>query len=196
MKKLLKITGIVLLTILVILFAAPILFKGKIVSLVKSEINKNINARVDFSDISISLLRKFPKVSASIENLQIVGTGRFSSDTLLSASDIDIALNLMSVIKGDKMTIYSVAIDKPRIHAIVAKDGKANWDIMKPDTAAAATPESKPFNLELKKYSISDGYISYTDSSSAMYSTIEGLNHEGSGDFTADNFYPLYQNIR
>ena len=34
------------------------------------------------------------------------------------------------------MTIYSVAVNQPRIHAIVAKDGAVNWDIAKPDTTA------------------------------------------------------------
>jgi hypothetical protein len=188
MKKFFKITGITLLLLLAILFAAPFIFKGKIISIVKSEINKNINAKVDFSDVNISLLRKFPKVSAAIENLQVVGNGRFSGDTLLSASSIDVALDLMSVIKGDKMTIYSVEVNRPRIHAIVTKDGHPNWDIMKPDTSASAPADSKPLNLELKRYSISEGYISYVDSSSAMSSTITGLNHEGSGDFTSDNF--------
>jgi hypothetical protein len=188
MKKFFKITGIILVILMAILFAAPFIFKGKIISIVKSEINKNINAKVDFSDISISLLRKFPKVSAAIEDLQVTGNGRFSADTLLSAGSIDIALNLMSVIKGDRMTIYSVEVSRPRIHAIVTKDGHPNWNIMKPDTAAASASSGKPFNLELKKYSINSGYISYVDSSSGMSSVIEGLNHEGSGDFTSDNF--------
>lgn len=60
MKKVLKITGITLLVLLLVLFTLPFLFKGKIISLVKSEINKTINARVDFSDIDISLIRRFP----------------------------------------------------------------------------------------------------------------------------------------
>ena len=53
MKKVLKITGIILLAIIAILFAIPFLFKGKIIKVVKSEINKNINAKVDFSHIDI-----------------------------------------------------------------------------------------------------------------------------------------------
>jgi hypothetical protein len=188
MKKFLKITGITLLVIIAILFAIPFLFKGKIIRIVKSEINKNINARVDFNDISISLLRHFPRVSVSIEKIQVIGNDRFSSDTLIAANSIDAALNLMSIIKGDKMIIYSVAVNQPRIHAIVAKDGAVNWDITKPDTTAATGDTSKPFSMELKKYSINDGYISYVDSAGGMNAEIAGLQHEGSGDFTADNF--------
>jgi hypothetical protein len=41
----------------------------------------------------------------------------------LSAKRIDAAVNIMSVIKGKDMTIYSVAAESPRIHAIVNKEG-------------------------------------------------------------------------
>jgi hypothetical protein len=188
MKKVLKITGITLLVLLLVLFTLPFLFKGKIISLVKSEINKTINARVDFSDIDISLIRRFPRVAVAIEKIQVIGNGKFASDTLIAANRIDAALNLMSVIRGDKMTIYSVAVDEPRVHAIVAKDGSVNWDIVKPDTSTTTAAEEKPFNMELKNYAINDGYVSYVDSAGGMSAEVRGLNHEGSGDFAADVF--------
>ena len=188
MKKVLKITGITLLIIIAVLFATPFLFKGKIIKIVKSEINKNINAKVDFNDIDISLIRRFPRVSVSIEKIRVIGNDRFSSDTLIAANSIDAALNLMSIIRGDKMIIYSVGVNQPRIHAIVAKDGAVNWDIAKPDTSAQSATASDPFSMELKNYSITDGYVSYVDSAGGMNAEILGLEHEGSGDFTADNF--------
>lgn len=188
MKKVLKITGITLLIIIAVLFAIPLLFKGKIIKIVKSEINKNVNAKVDFNDIDISLIRRFPRVSVSIEKIQVTGNGRFSSDTLLAANSIDAALNLMSIIQGDKMVIYSIGVNQPRIHAIVAKDGAVNWDIIKSDTSEPSATASEPFSMELKNYSIMDGFVSYIDSAGGINTEIEGLEHEGSGDFTADNF--------
>ncbi len=187
MKKFIKITGITLLALIAVLFAAPFLFKGKIIAMVKKQINNTINARVDFQDVSVSLLRRFPRASVAIERLQVTGNGMFSADTLLSADNIDVALDLMSMIKGDNMKVYSVDVNRPRIHAIVAKDGSANWDIMKEDTATT-TEEEKPFNLELKSYTIHDGYVFYKDSSADMSSEIFNLQHQGNGDFTADNF--------
>lgn len=187
-RKILKITGISILALLLILFIAPFLFKGKIIALAKKEINGNINAHADFSDASLSLFRHFPRISLALENLHITGIGGFEKDTLIAAKNIDVALNLMSVIRGNNMKIYSVEVEQPRITAIVDKQGKANWDIMKEDTAVAASQEEKPFNLELKHYSISDAFIQYADSTAGIYSRISHLNHEGSGDFTADVF--------
>jgi hypothetical protein len=188
MKKILKITGITLLVLLLVLFTIPFLFKGKIISLVKAEINKNINARVEFADVDISLIRRFPRLAVAVEKIQVTGNGRFASDTLLAAENIDAALNLMSVIRGDKMTIYSVSVDEPRIHAIVAKDGSVNWDIVKTDSVQATSAAEKPFNMELKGYSINNGYVSYIDSTAGMSAEIIGLQHDGSGDFTEDVF--------
>ena len=72
----------------------------------------------------------------ALDELQVIGIDEFAEDTLISAKKIDAAVNIMSVIKGENMTIYSVAISEPRIHALVTKEGKANWDIAKADTTA------------------------------------------------------------
>lgn len=190
MKKIVKITTLVLLLLIAFAFAAPFVFKGKIISLIKSQVNKNLNAKVDFSDADVSLFRHFPKLAVGIENLKLTGIGEFEQDTLISADKIDIALNLMSVISGNDMKIYAINVDAPRIHAIVHKNGNANWSITKPDSSTKdiSTASSKPFTMKLQKYSIANGYISYKDESANMSSEIINLNHEGSGDFTADLF--------
>lgn len=190
LKKVLKITGITLLVLIVILFTAPFIFKGKIVKIAKEQINKNINAKADFKDVSLSFFRHFPKVSLALEELQVTGLGEFAKDTLISAKEIDVAVNLFSVFSAKDMKVYSISVDEPRIHALVNKEGKANWDIAKPDTSTTATPEEEasPFKLNLKKYEITNGYIYYEDASAGMSSEIVNLNHEGSGDFTADLF--------
>jgi hypothetical protein len=186
-KKIVKIIGIVLLSLIIIAFLLPLLFKGKIMAIAKKQINKNLSAQVDFKDVDISFFRHFPHVAAGLENLQIIGTGDFSKDTLLSAKKIDVALNFMSLFGDAEMKIYSITVDKPRVHAIVNKEGKANWDITKPDTSATPQKESE-FKLSLKKYTINDAYISYVDIPGNMSTEIFHLDHSGSGDFTSDLF--------
>lgn len=186
LKKIAKIAGIVLIVLIAAAIILPIAFKGKVLHIAKTEINNNLNATVDFKDIDISLFRRFPRLAVGLTSLEIIGKDNFAKDTLISAKRIDLALNLMSLFSGDQMKIHSVTIDQPRIHAIVDKEGKANWDITIPDTTAVASESS--FNVQLKKYSINDGYISYIDLEGDMSSEIFHLNHSGSGDFTADVF--------
>ena len=188
LRKFVKIFLLVFVSLLAVAFAAPFLFKGKILKIVKEEINKNINATADFKDVDISFLRSFPKVSASITNLHIIGKDEFEGDTLLAVKRINTALNIMSVIRGSDYKVHGVTIEEPRIHAIVTREGKANWDIAKEDTSASTSSTSSPFTLQLDEYSIEDATIIYEDASSGMSAKIENLDHEGEGDFRADIF--------
>lgn len=188
LKKFFKIFFLSLIILIGVALAAPFIFKGKIIALVKEQINNNIDAKADFKDVDISFLRSFPRVSVALEGLQIVGNGEFSNDTLISAREINAALNIMSVIKGSDFKLYSITIDQPRIHAIVLKDGRANWDIAKEDSSAGAATQEKPYTINLQQYAINDAYIFYDDASTNMRSEIINLNHEGNGDFTADLF--------
>jgi hypothetical protein len=189
MKKFLKIVAISLLVLIALVFAAPYLFKSQIVAFVKKEVNKNLNAKVDFKDVDISFFRHFPKVAVALDELQVIGTGNFAADTLLSAERIDAAVNIMSIIKGKDMTIYSVYAKRPRVHAIVNKEGLANWDIVKPADATTKTDTAeKPFSLQLNEYEVSNAYISYKDEEGDMSSEVFNLNHKGSGDFTSELF--------
>jgi AsmA-like C-terminal region len=190
-KKILKITGIILLLLITVAFATPFIFKGKIISLVKNEVNKNLTAKVEFSDVNLSLFKKFPRLSATIENISIAGKGVFEKDTLLKASAIDAALNLMSVIKGDNIDVYSVSINNPSIYAHVLPTGEANWDIMKPsaDSNKTATSDSaKPFKLQLQQYEIKNAAFIYNDEQAKMLLKIDSLYHIGKGDFTSNRF--------
>lgn len=188
-KKILKIFVIALGAIIVLLIASAFVFRNKIVSLVKTEINKNINAKVDFEKVDISFFRHFPRVSIGLDGLQVMGSGTFETDTLLYTKRLDAAVDIMSFIRGKDMEIYSIYLNSPRIHALVNKEGIANWDILKEDTTSAETPsEDQPFHLQLKKYEIRDGYIFYDDRESDMSAEVVNLNHSGSGDFSADVF--------
>jgi hypothetical protein len=188
LKKTLKVSAIVLTILLVLAFSLPIVFKSKILTIAREQFNKNINATVSFTDVNISLFRHFPRLTVGLDNLQIVGTASFSKDTLISATQVDVAVNLFSLFGGSDINIYSVTIDKPRIHALVNQAGMTNWDISKPDTSASEKSSQHALRLHLQSYRINDGYISYIDEPGNRSCEIVHLDHSGSGDFTADQF--------
>jgi hypothetical protein len=189
LKKFFKIFFIVLFLLIGFLFAAPYIFKAKIVSLVKKEVNKKLFAQVDFKKVDISFFRRFPKVSIGLDELQVVGLGDFAADTLLYAKRMDATVDFMSFIRGSNMNIYSIFLESPRIHALINKDGVANWDIVKPSESGSADSSStKTFNLKLDYYSIENGYVNYMDVAANNSIVLENVNHTGRGDFTSDQF--------
>lgn len=183
------------LLVLFILFAAaivtvPLLFKKQIVTKVKTVINDNLTAKVDFGDFDISLLSSFPNLSLSMENLTVIGTDTFKNDTLANIKELYVKLDIMTVIKGEPIQILAFRLFEPNIHAVVLQNGKANWDIAKPDTAPAipADTAATTFTIGLQNYEITDGQIVYDDASLGFYTKLVGFNHTGTGDFTQDLF--------
>ncbi len=189
MKKALKIAGIALLSILTIAFATPLLFKGKIVKIIKSSINESINATVDFEDIDISLFRHFPKLAVGINNLSVVGKDDFIKDTLVKADKLDLSLNFWSVVTGNEIGIYAIDIKSPKVNTIVNKQGKVNWEIVIPgDSALTKDEKSKELKLKLDHYSIDNGILNYSNYEGNMFLNFENIQHTGKGDFNADIF--------
>lgn len=192
-KRILKWTGISLLLLIVLIIAAPFIFKNKIVAIVKEQANANLNAKVDFGDFDLSLISSFPDFRFKIQNVSVVGINEFKDDTLAYIGELRTDINLKSVISGDQYQINSVVIDKARILGKILKDGKANWDIAKPSTDSSGTPAadtSAPtkFAMKLKEFKITEAHIVYDDQQGAMYAKLENFNYSLNGDFTQDNF--------
>src|SRR5690606_37672663 len=103
-------------------------------------------------------------------DLSIVGAQQFEKDTLVAAKRIDVSANLISVIKAEDIKVSGIYLKQPRIKALVAQDGSANWDIVKPEEDASVETDttSSEFQLQLKKYEIEDGYIYYNDKTSGL----------------------------
>lgn len=183
---------ITLAVFVLLIFAAaviiPFAFKDKIVAKVKTEINKNVNAQVDFGDFDISILRSFPDLSLKVENFIIRGLDEFESDTLAAINNSFLTLDIMSVIKGETIKIKTVVLDQPNLHFIVLENGKANWDVIKAGDEAEPAADGEPLNLTLKKYEINNGNIIFDDRSTKFFMSLIDVNHSGKGDFTEDIF--------
>ena len=190
-RRILKWTGITFLVLIILIIAAPFLFKKQIIQFVKDTANEELNAKVNFGEFDLTLISSFPDFTFSIDSVSVANIGEFEGDTLLYAKNLTLGLNLMSVIKGDQYKINTISIDQPRIHALVLKSGLANWDITKPSTDSTATADtaaSAPFKMTLKKLEIKNAYILYDDAAADMNALLDNMNFTLSGDFTADDF--------
>ena len=189
MKKLFKWIGILILILFILAVSLPYLFKDKIVSKVKEEANKNLNAKVNFGDFDLSLIRNFPNFSMRIDDMSIINLNPFAGDTLVYSKMLSVTIDLMSVIGGGEIKIKSVSLDSPVMNFLVTKEGKPNWDIMK-ETSGTDKKASGPssFKARLQKYSVKDGRIVYDDKLLGFSMQLSELNHTGNGDFTQDLF--------
>ncbi len=194
MKRGLKITGIIIGSLLTLIIAAgilvPILFKDKIREKIETEINAMVNAHVAFTGYKLSLFRAFPNAAFSLEELTVTGMDEFEGDTLAAVESFSLVFNLMSLFGDGGYEIKSITVDRPLVNAIVLEDGKANWDIIKetPGEVTGETPDtlqSESLQVVLHKFSIKDGRIYYTDRQSDMAAAVGDLDFNLSGNMSA-----------
>ena len=182
--------GIILL-ILILLFTIPIIFKEQIRIKVEQVINGSVNATVKFEDYKLGFFKDFPNLSFSLNGVSVVGVNKFKNDTLAGFKSFNLVFNLSSLLKKTGYEVKSIIIDRAVVNAIVKKDGKENWDIMK-DTTHAATTEptstststSSGMKILLKKVVLLNSSISYVDESSAMKAYLKNINFNLKGDMT------------
>ncbi len=189
MKKFFKVSGIIILVIFLLLISVPFLFKGKIERFAKDQINSTLNAKVDWSRLSLSLIRSFPNVSVGLNGFSVAGVDEFEGDTLLSVKNFVVVVDLMSAIKMENIRVKKIIIDNPRVHAWFTADGKANWDIMKEtgeEEMEDTTETSSDINVELKRFEINHAVIRYDDDSSKIFARLDDFNFALTGDMSQD----------
>ena len=191
MKKFLKILSIILVALFAILLIVPSLLSGKISDIVKREANAMLNAKVEFAELNISLLRHFPKASLSLIDFSVIGVDEFEGQTLVAGERIDVAVDIFSIF-GDSFEVSKVWLLSPEIHGVIAKNGVANWDIMKESgetevVAEQQSSEPSSFSLSLKQLAIDNAKVYYTDNTSAMHFHTAPVSLSLSGDLSAAN---------
>lgn len=195
MRRLFIISGIVFGVIVVAIIAIPLLFKDDIQRALDQAMRENLEAEVfyDIDKFSLSLIRHFPNITVGLGDFGIAGVDEFAGDTLVYVKHFQLTIDVLSILTGGQIKVKEISLAEPKIEVLVMEDGTANYDI----TTREASPESAEpaeeagsnnIRMAIDKWAITDGQVIYLDRSIHFYAILLGLNHEGSGDFTLDEF--------
>ena len=191
MKKIVFVVFGVLILLLGAVLAIPVLFKDKILARIQQEINQSLQAKVYFDpdQISLSLFRHFPKVSAGLGGFGVVGIDQFEKDTLIHGERLDLAFNLKSVLFDEYPTLSGLYFEGGDLYIKVLEDGSANYDIVKPSEASSEESSSQ-FKIEIEEIQVSGLNLIYDDRSLQFVMAMGDIEAKGSGAFT-QNVYDL-----
>jgi hypothetical protein len=174
--------------VLVLLIALPLLLHDRIAERAKLEVNRNLDARVDWRDVGLSFFRSFPHLTLTLDDLTTVGTGRFQNDTLASMRHLRVVLDVASVLGnvmgGRPLIVRAIELDQPRLALIQLEDGSANWDITKKTATRPEPQASKPLAISLRRVEITDGAVALDNRQSRLKASLTGFNESLSGDFS------------
>lgn len=180
--------GIGFAILLIALLLIPVFFQDQIKELVLKEANKMLLADVELDDFDLTLVSTFPKMTVQLEGVRVKGRNDFQGVTLADVKELNAHVDFWSVVGGEQVEIKGISVDGATIDVRVLKDGRANYDIVKPDSLMTVEEKEEPsnFKLSLKKYEITHSNIRYDDRQGDLLAEIKNLNHVGKGDLTAD----------
>ncbi|MFD2542485.1 AsmA-like C-terminal region-containing protein [Lacinutrix gracilariae] len=190
MKKALKIIGITLLIIVALLVAIPFMFKSQIKDMVKQFINENMNAKVEFSDVSLSLISSFPQAHVSVDDLVITNFEPFKDETFATVKAITFDMSVKELFKKASegpLVINAINVNEALLTLKTNKFGDVNYDIAKKTDADAAptnTDTNSSFSFDIQDYAINNSAFTYLDEKSNITFYITDLNHSGKGTFS------------
>lgn len=178
-------------TLLVALIVVPLLFRDRIASRLKAEVDRSANARISWDGVGLSILRDFPNVTLSVDRFSIAGVKPFERDTLGSVAHARLVLDVGSVIgylrAGDRIVVRAIELQKPVVHLRVLEDGTANWDIARKREATAAD-RARAVGVTLRDFRIRGGTVTLDDRQSRLTASVTGLEQSLRGDFAQDRF--------
>lgn len=189
MKKTLKIIGAVLVILILILVAAPFIFKGSLEKMLKRTINENLNATVAWEDLDLTLLSSFPDASLRVNNFSVINKAPFEGDTLASGRALNLEMGIMQLFRSKNIKVDAVKLEDALINIKIDSLENANYDIAVKDNAPAVTTGEEAqdgFRFDLKKYEIIDSRINYYDALSKIYLRLTEVQHQGSGDLSQE----------
>jgi hypothetical protein len=159
------------------------IYKDKVKTIIVTEINKHLSAKITVKEISFSLLRHFPYASVEFINITAEEPKDFiTTGNVLSAASLSLQFNFFSFF-SDEYTLKKIVLKNASVNLQVDKDGNVNYEIWKKDTIS-----STGMKLELQEVLMENVNVFYYDA--LHFQDINFLVQSGmlDGDFNNDHY--------
>ena len=189
MKKALKISGGIIVFILLLLIVTPLLFQNRIKQEVKNLANRTLKSELNFTDVHLSFFSHFPNLSLVLTDFSLKSAAPFNNDTLISAREIAFGVNVKSLF-GKTILITRIYFDKAKINILYNEKGSANYDVYQSKDTAAVSHDtaSSGIQLNIEHIFFKNCQVVYADPSIPVRVVANGLNYSGKSIATGDIF--------
>lgn len=184
-KKVLKISGITIASLLALMFVGPMLFPDYVSDKIKAWVKDVITSELNFSKARLSFFNHFPALTLTLYDFSLKGSAPFEQDTLVAAKEIALGIDLYTLL-SERIRIDQVFLTRSTINVLVDSAGNPNYAIYQPDTTVqAATPDdSSGTSLKIERIVIEHSNLLYKDASIPIVIAAKELNYEGKGDLS------------
>ena len=183
--RILKWTAGSLLVLFLIITASIYFFKDKIIGIVVTEVNKNLNVPVSVKKVDLAFWGSFPNLSVDFNEVLIKDAfpNQNSKDTLLYSERIRLKFNPIDL-WNKQYHVKAIQVSPGTLKVKINSKGQGNYNILKSDS----TSKNEDFELKLNSIKLEDFRLSYSNKSNQQYYSTKIAESELSGDFSATNY--------
>lgn len=193
-KKILKILGISLGSLLIILTVAIaiaihfVFTPAKLTPVVVNIANQNLNAKLDLGSVDLTFFSSFPRFGLRLTDGTLVSkalrdTSWLRRDTLVTFSKATLVVNPIDYLQKQRISIYRLTIDSARVYAHIDKDGRANWDIMPSsteetpaDTTSTDTTRIATGGIDIRRLALRHASVTFDDRQARVFANLWDAN--------------------
>lgn len=190
MGKLLKITLIILSSLIILFVAAGVTLKmmfppAKLRALLMPRIEEAVGRKVTVEEFS---LKVWTGLGVELKGIELANAQGFAEQPQARIASVVLKVNLLGLLRR-QLLISSLVIDRPEILVEKDKSGRFNFDDLikaaPPESTAAPAPAAaSPVSIMLSSFSIRSGRVEYDDRQAGLKVLANGIEQRLS--FSAD----------
>lgn len=186
--RVLKITGIIVCTLITLIFLSPYFFPATISGKIKDLAKNSLKGELNFSSARFSFFSHFPSLTLNLNDLVLKGSAPFQNDTLVSARQVALGVDLRSLFSST-IDINQVFITQGFINVEVNAKGEANYNVYAPNKKEPKNPaDTGSASLKIERIVVEESHFVYDDLSLPMHIDAGGFDYEGKGDLSKSIF--------
>lgn len=154
-------------------------YKSEIKSFVITKVEDAIKADIGVGKIDLSIIEKFPKVSLSFSNFDIVSSFQNKKDTLVIGKKLFFEFDIIDVLQHNYQ-VTSLSFEEAKVDFKINKQGVSNFDIFK---AQSTSDSSKSMLLSLQNFQFKNIDVIYNDDKQNIHLNTSVNSARFKGDF-------------
>ncbi len=172
MKKILKISAIVLSSVVALFLIAfsvvcfNIFSPSKLTKIVNNNADKFLTCDFSIDRAELTLFKTFPKVGIDLQNTTLV-----NNDTLLHAKNLIASIDVREFLRNKRVIVHDFFLDDGNVNIIIDENGNPNYNVLRSDNSDS----SSNFNyfIDLKKVKTKDVDLSYNNRQSNLAASLK-----------------------
>ncbi|MBQ4398618.1 MAG: hypothetical protein II829_03410 [Bacteroidales bacterium] len=193
MKKALKITGIVLASLvgLILIVAgiavAMVTSSGRLTKMVKKYAPEFITCEMELGKADLTLFKTFPNVGIDIENVALINPMAGSpSDTLANINNLIVVVDAKKFLKEKEIVVRRCILEDAFVNLYTDSIGNSNLDVFNAKKDNDTTSSSFDYLVDIEEVKLKNSTLFYTDDRNKMTAQAHGFNLDLEGSMMND----------